>query len=104
MRMTLIDNDKDNDKKTKTQNKDNDKKMTTWMTLVDLSPHVSRLLQTSPHLHSNKLVASQRVQHSEHYMEEESENTDWRNKSILSDYYTAAIFLWAGGMSSLGWW
>ena len=51
--------------------------MTTRMTLVDLSPHMSRFLQTSPHLQSNKLVASQRVQHSEHDVEEEeSENTD----------------------------
>ena len=82
--------------------------MTTRMTLVNLSPHVSRFLQTSPHLQSNKLVASQRVQHSEHDVEEEeSDNTDGElNETILKsdDYYTAAIFLWAGGMSSLGWW
>ena len=83
--------------------------MTTKMTLVDLSPDVSRFLQTSPHLHSNKLVASQRVQHTEHDVEEEEgENTyvQWMNETILNrdDYYTAAIFLWPDGMSSLGWW
>ena len=83
--------------------------MTTRMTLVDLSPHVSRFLQTSPHLQSNKLVASQRVQHTEHDVEEEeSENTDvqWMDETILNrdDYYTAAIFLWPDDMSSLGWW
>ena len=37
-----------------------------WMTLADLSPHVSRLLQASSHLEPNKLVASQSVQHAEH--------------------------------------
>ena len=49
------------------------KTMTMRMTLADLSPHVSRLLQTSSHLHSNKFVASQGVQHTEHDREEESE-------------------------------
>ena len=49
------------------------KTMTMRMTLADLSPHVSRLLQTLSHLHSNKFVASQGVQHTEHDREEESE-------------------------------
>ena len=47
--------------------------MTMRMTLADLSPHVSRLLQTLSHLHSNKFVASQGVQHTEHDRKEESE-------------------------------
>ena len=47
-------------------NKKDDKTMTMWMTLADLSPDVSRLLQASPHLQPNKLVASQGVQHTEH--------------------------------------
>ena len=52
--------------------------MTTRMTLIDLSPDVSRLLQPVPHLQPNKLVASQSLQHTEHDMEEEeeSENAD----------------------------
>lgn len=43
------------------------KKMVVALVLVaglhSLSPHVSRLLQTLSHLHSNKFVASQGVQH-----------------------------------------
>ena len=76
--------------------------MTMWMTLADLSPNVSCLLQATFNLKPYKLVASQSVQNPVHDKETDEEVDEWNDRR--NDHYTAAIFLWPGEMLSFGWW